>query len=424
MFMLIVGAIISAIVMFCCCLLGIIPYYWDWFFFFCGTVVFMRIVNIYYKSAFKYIMKKSLSFDKLKDKFNDEEKLLLTESAGIILPPVMLTSIFYQTAFSASILFIDIISIFLFVLAFYYQHYYIALIVLAVFCIGDHSWHPNPFYMSVMYNNTDIEANVINALGLYLKAKSENKNHKTLSQIEINNFKTFFTITRDKFYSIVNQGKKEHDAFISYQSSTTDFEEYYNQQTANMLVDFGLAIIGRKTQEYNMFYTQKSKELSRMSEEPFLKMLFENFKDNKRRSILLKHFMEFKEVCLFKIFMIILKNDQKLRTVISRILSKKLFKDMSPLEIKEKKEYQSLLSEHFNKAFMSTKEITLAIERAFWDTLIEKYSDLFTQNDSLGLLMNDYLYDIFQNIYDLVKNVYTSAIASGNMRKEMMSSFL
>lgn len=89
--------------------------------------------------------------------------------------------------------------------------------------------------------------------------------------------------------------------------------------TADTLIDIGLAHIGRITASYNPYITPKQTQARHQAERPFLKLLSERYTDANTRKNLARHFMLYKEVTLFIIFAAVLKND---KTLLSKIQSR------------------------------------------------------------------------------------------------------
>ena len=213
------------------------------------------------------------------------------------------------------------------------------------------------------------------------------------------------TLLKGNFMSLMFYGILVLIVFFGFAffMSRRHSDDMYN--FASALVDMGLALIGRKTRSGNTFFTEKIEKSRHIVESPFLDYLFEKFKDEERRKILMLHFMEFKEMCLFKVFFLTLRDNPTLYKIVCHDLYEKLSEGLSTSEQNQKSEYQATLTKHFNEAFNSVKEVQWAIRQSFWNTVIEKHPHLFTPHDSLNLWMNQCLCNIFLDTYEFLAGV-------------------
>ena len=192
--------------------------------------------------------------------------------------------------------------------------------------------------------------------------------------------------------------------------SLTLAQRLTSQELVDILVDVSLATIGRKTKSKNVFITKNSEEMRHTTESPFLEMLFTKFPDKERRKILVSHFMEFKEMSLFKIFSIVLDGKKILLRNVCYALYEKLSEGLSCVERDQKSKYQELLNKCFDEAFDSTRDVKDAIKQSFWTALTQKYPTLFTSHDSLGFFQNQFLSCIFLDNYKIIENAVNDCI--------------
>ena len=195
-----------------------------------------------------------------------------------------------------------------------------------------------------------------------------------------------------------------------YNSNTKTFtnkEIYINLKppqpdTADTLIDIGLAHIGRITALDNLYITPEQTQSRHNVERPFLQMLSERYMDNNTRKTLARHFMLYKEVTLFVIFAMVLKNDKPLLTKIHNRLKVLLSQGLPSKVIASRNEYWHKLSEKFNESYIQTHDLATTLDYVFWSVLPENLKG----EGFADLTGNGYLKQIFDYAREAIAQEY------------------
>ena len=199
MFNLVVGAVISSILMFFSRFIGIIPDRWNWWFFFTVAIFWGRLMTVCYKNTYSRYMKRALEiFD---GKFNEEEKILLTVTAGHIFPPRMYNLFFFQSEPANISSYTCLGSIILLIASIFYEQYLVSCIAFIIFLTGPKLWQPNPFYTG------NYQMDIASAVSLFFKEIGENV--RTASEFERKSYIVLFISTRDRFYHLWDERNNE-----------------------------------------------------------------------------------------------------------------------------------------------------------------------------------------------------------------------
>ena len=142
--------------------------------------------------------------------------------------------------------------------------------------------------------------------------------------------------------------------------------------TANTLINIGLAHIGRITTRTNPYITPEQTAERHNVERPFLKLLSKRYTDTETHKNLAIYFMVYKEVTLFVIFAMVLKNDKPLLTKIHNRLKVLLSQGLPSKVIASRNEYWRKLSEKFNESYIQTHDLATTLDYVFWSVLPEK----------------------------------------------------
>lgn len=157
---------------------------------------------------------------------------------------------------------------------------------------------------------------------------------------------------------------------------------------AEHLVNIGLSHIGRKTKTQNPYITPKQTEERQKIERPFLKLLADNYKDEATRKTLAQYFMLYKEMILFVIFAMTLKQNPALYTEVKGRLRERLSEGLSPEAIKKRNCYWRELSRALYESGRRTQSLGSVLEDVFWGKLPKKVNSI----EKCG---HDSLYAIF-----------------------------
>ncbi len=157
------------------------------------------------------------------------------------------------------------------------------------------------------------------------------------------------------------------------------------------LIDIGLAHIGRTTALDNPYITPEQTQSRHNAERPFTKLLARRYTDANTRKALARHFMLYKEVTLFVIFAMGLKNDKPLHSKIQSRLKVRLSLGLPSKTIASRNEYWRKLSDKFNESYTRTKDLAGTLDYVFWSVLPEKLKG----EGFADLTGNGYLRDIF-----------------------------
>ena len=182
-------------------------------------------------------------------------------------------------------------------------------------------------------------------------------------------------------------------------SQSADTQE---PDTADTLIDIGLAHIGRITALDNPYITPEQTQSRHNVERPFLQMLSERYMDNDTRKALARHFMLYKEVTLFVIFAMVLKNDKPLLTKIHNRLKVLLSQGLPSKVIASRNEYWHKLSEKFHENYIRTHDLATTLDYVFWSVLPENLKG----EGFADLTGNGYLKQIFDYAREAIAQEY------------------
>ena len=159
------SALMSLFVLFIMRLSGLVSGNWDWWMFFIGIVGYARFSIFQYRYSFRKTMKVFL--ERFPTDFDDDQKELLIEASGIILPPKLFASEISRLEPASLCVWCEIVNIMLFVSSLFYGQYYISITSFALFVLGYGYWlwQPNCFY------GCSHDMNTASAILLYLKHK-------------------------------------------------------------------------------------------------------------------------------------------------------------------------------------------------------------------------------------------------------------
>ncbi len=152
-----------------------------------------------------------------------------------------------------------------------------------------------------------------------------------------------------------------------------------HQQDAVRLVGLGLAAIGRRTAQHNPYLTPEREAKRHNAERHFLLQLAAKYKDVSARKVLAKHFMLYKEVCLFIIFATVLKNDQELHSILKPELTQQLNEGLTPDALQHRKEYMFAFSKAFYDEYQRTHSMERTLSFTFWSVLRDKHPQLVSE---------------------------------------------
>ncbi len=169
-----------------------------------------------------------------------------------------------------------------------------------------------------------------------------------------------------------------------------------HQQTAVRFVRLGLAAIGRKTVQPNPYFTPEREAQRHDVERPFLLKLAAKYKDASTRTVLAKHFMLYKEACLYIVFASMLKDNPELHSIVKQELTKQLSEELSAKALICRKEYMFAFSRAFYDEYQRTRSIERVLSFMFWSVLQDKHPEL--ESEELSGLGQVYRY-----VYETVK---------------------
>ncbi len=177
--------------------------------------------------------------------------------------------------------------------------------------------------------------------------------------------------------------------------------------TADTLIDIGLAHIGRVTARDNPYLTPEKTAERRNVERPFIKALSERYPDEQTRKALSRHFMLYKKFTLFVIFSLVLKRDKPLHAKVQSKLKVRLSLGLPSKVIAKRNEYWRKLSEKFFESYKQTKDIAGTLDYAFWSVLPESING----NGCAVLVKNVYLMRIFEYTKDAIAKEYKKCVS-------------
>ena len=222
----------------------------------------------------------------------------------------------------------------------------------------------------------------------------------------------FIFLTCLRKLHIIDKSSHEAQEISSEQeniSSTTDnIDDFTNLYTdiANKLIEIGLARIGRKTTEPNEYLNSALDEERKAVERPFLRILANRYRTDEQRKILAKHFMLFKEMCLFISYHAILKDDAELHETVKTKLRKRLTAGMPPVSFSQRNRYWYELSKKFYEEYSRTQSMPDALTFSFWRTALEKYPSFVNVSDMPERESRESIFAIFEYIYRAIEAEY------------------
>lgn len=158
-----------------------------------------------------------------------------------------------------------------------------------------------------------------------------------------------------------------------------------HQQDAVRFVRLGLAAIGRKTVQPNPYLTPEREAQRRNAERYFLLQLAAKYKDVSARKVLAKHFMLYKEACLYIVFASLLKDNPELHSIVKVELTKQLSEGLSAKALIRRKEYMFAFSRAFYDEYHRTRSVERVLGFMFWSVLRDKHPELESEElDGLG----------------------------------------
>ena len=169
-----------------------------------------------------------------------------------------------------------------------------------------------------------------------------------------------------------------------------------HQQDAVRLVGLGLAAIGRRTAQPNPYLTPEREAQRHNAERPFLLKLAPKYKDASARKVLAKHFMLYKEACLYIIFASLLKDNPKMHSLVKQELTKQLAEGLSAKALIRRKEYMFAFSRAFYDEYQRTRSVERVLSFMFCQVLRDKHPEL--GSEEIGGLVELYRY-----VYEEVK---------------------
>ena len=175
--------------------------------------------------------------------------------------------------------------------------------------------------------------------------------------------------------------------------------------TVRILVDAGLSSIGRKTRTPNPMLTPDSEQERRRIERQFLKQLAGKYKDEAARKTLAKHFMLYKETCLFIIYSVLLKHDIELHGRVKAELKKRLSSGLSVASGKWRDDYVMIFSKAFYYEYRNRHNISRTLSYMFWSIACEKYPELVKPSELPDLMQYSGLIEIYRYSYKTVDDV-------------------
>ena len=164
------------------------------------------------------------------------------------------------------------------------------------------------------------------------------------------------------------------------------------------LMSIGLASIGRKTRMMNKYMTAEQIEMRRRIEYPFLKVLADRYKDEKQRKILSRHFMLFKEMCLFISLGVILRDKKREHERIKIDLTHRLSEGLTVQAREWRDDYWRILTKNFYDRYTENKDIGQSLSQSFWGTLSMKYPEILITED-IVMQSAVRIQEIFRYIY-------------------------
>lgn len=165
-----------------------------------------------------------------------------------------------------------------------------------------------------------------------------------------------------------------------------------HQQDAVRLVGLGLAAIGRRTAQPNPYLTPEREAQRHNAERPFLLKLAPKYKDASARKVIAKHFMLYKEACLYIVFASLLKDNPELHGLVKQELTKQLSEGLSAQAKIRRKEYMFAFSRAFYDEYQRTRSVERVLSFMFWRVLQDKHSELGSEDMGGLAALYNYIY--------------------------------
>lgn len=206
-------------------------------------------------------------------------------------------------------------------------------------------------------------------------------------------------------------GSSHQTSQSTSQGTSYRFEESSSQSRTpdetpeQRLMNIGLASIGRKTKIMNKYMTAERIEMRRRTEYPFLKLIADKYKDENERKILSKHFMLFKEMCLFIAIGVILRAKKSEHERVKADLTHRLSDGLTVQVRSWRDEYWRTLTKNFYDSYTASDDIELSLSKSFWGTLSYKYSYILVTEDTV-IQSAVRLNEIFRYIYGVISKEY------------------
>ena len=184
-----------------------------------------------------------------------------------------------------------------------------------------------------------------------------------------------------------------------------DFPQWSKAQAIE-LVNIGLAHIGRRTKRMNLYLTGELDKERRRVEYPFLKQLAAKYTDEQPRKALSKHFMLYKEMCLYILYSVILKGDKGLHDIVRAGLKERLSSGLSVVSGKWIDDYVYMFSRAFYDEYRRSRNLSRTLSYTFWSVACEKYPEIVNAGDLPELMSYSGLLKIYRYSYDVIAGAF------------------
>lgn len=185
-------------------------------------------------------------------------------------------------------------------------------------------------------------------------------------------------------------------------SGDTQNQVYNRDALIYRLVNVGLSSIGRKTQEINVYINDDGKQKRRLVERPFLKQLATKYQDERQRKTLSKHFMLYKEMCLYVIYASVLKDDNGLHDLVKDELKERLSSGLSVASVKWRDDYVYKFSRAFYDEYRRSRDLSRTLSYTFWSVASEKYPEIVRASELPELMQYGGLVEIYRYSYKAI----------------------
>lgn len=204
-------------------------------------------------------------------------------------------------------------------------------------------------------------------------------------------------------YSSASESQEYSDVSSNRYEDTSKYSNT-RENIAIKLVNLGLACIGRKTKRNNLFMTKEHDTERHKVEYAFLRKLAEKYRDAGTRKILAKHFMLYKETCLYIIFSLLLNNDVELHNLVKQELTSSLNDGLTPEVAAKRKDYMYAFSKAFYDEYKKNHNLTLALNNMFWGVASDKYTDIVNSDELSVIMIDGSLLAIYKYELSIIKN--------------------